>query len=429
MNELDEETREEIFSIIAKAIENENIYESVNKYKTDITVLNSEQSSFGAFEFILGVNVAANLFNGREIYMDLFVKISDKSKSNRKIFRRQKHTYTEIFWNIHQFLMHKHMSSQFDFIDIWPIPFKMFSTDTREVLIYNKLSEIGYTFPLNKFSAPKLMNYGVLAMLAKFHAVSFAFREQKPEEFSALVKEWNKETTPEEILSKHPNVCAILKTGLKMTIDMLKEEQKTDLVDKIKNDFKNGALAVITKVLSERPDDCVVVHGDLWLNNIMVKNKVYDSTTEMNLKFINWELSTIHSPALDLAYYIYFTISEEPHEIFEHYVEYYYKEFHAYLIKYESDPDKSFPFLKLLDHLSKYSIYALIMTLSAVPFITVNSLYVKNESVIEGKNDENCGKYQKYERLKYSNLRKEVKDFVSKKIISVLELHYKYFSG
>ncbi|XP_049774393.1 uncharacterized protein LOC126162142 [Schistocerca cancellata] len=70
----------------------------------------------------------------------------------------------------------------------------------------------------------------------------------------------------------------------------------------------------VDRVLEERSNKdvhlLVMLHGDCWMNNIMFK---YDAGKVADLRFVDFQLSTTGSPAVDVQHFLYGSASEEVH--------------------------------------------------------------------------------------------------------------------
>lgn len=76
---------------------------------------------------------------------------------------------------------------------------------------------------------------------------------------------------------------------------------------------------------------------------------------------IDWQLSRLHSPVLDLSYFIYSTCSEEELEHFDELLDIYYTSFSTFLTKFGCDPQNLFPFSTLRKHWKKYSLMGVLI--------------------------------------------------------------------
>lgn len=84
------------------------------------------------------------------------------------------------------------------------------------------------------------------------------------------------------------------------------------------------------------------------------------------MRFLDFQLSRLGSPLLDVAYYFYSIAPKHALVDTDRYLKIYYKSLAESLQKFECDPDEVFPFDLIKQHWRKYSKFGLV--LSAVLF-------------------------------------------------------------
>jgi thiamine kinase-like enzyme len=146
--------------------------------------------------------------------------------------------------------------------------------DNMEVLILSNMKEEGYTMhsrmiPLNEEKIKQ-----VVQAYAKFHAVSFALKDQKPEVFAELdkyVKNVLKGTDLEQTL------------GEKEFFDELQKIAQESNLPQVA--AKLQALYKLTDAVDPLDDYAVIIHGDCENNNYLFKHHV-------SVSFSNWRSFT-----------------------------------------------------------------------------------------------------------------------------------------
>lgn len=100
-----------------------------------------------------------------------------------------------------------------------------------------------------------------LASLGRFHALSFALREQKPELFQKLIDLEDVVA----LLLESPNMLAMMTSSIDTAIEYLISEDEKNLLKKIKENCKS----VIGKKFPSNSlgNFRVLSHGDCWNNN------------------------------------------------------------------------------------------------------------------------------------------------------------------
>lgn len=89
----------------------------------------------------------------------------------------------------------------------------------------------------------------------------------------------------------------------------------------------------------------VLCHGDYWINNIMFK---YEDGKPVDLKLLDFQLSTWNSPVIDLLYLIVTSAAcDIKVKYFDYFIQYYHKKLIETLDLFEY-PEKKLPSLKEL---------------------------------------------------------------------------------
>lgn len=143
----------------------------------------------------------------------------------------------------------------------------------------------------------------VMQTIGKFHAISFAMKDQEPEKLKELTSDLN------EIL---------LRTAQPEMVDFFKMLGKTlinavdkDLADKVEKALANDPLAVAVDCVSGMNAEpyAVICHGDCWSNNTMFKHN--EQKTPIEVSLIDWQISRYASPVTDLLYYLFSCTTKE----------------------------------------------------------------------------------------------------------------------
>lgn len=91
-------------------------------------------------------------------------------------------------------------------------------------------------------------------------------------------------------------------------------------------------LPICDDLLIPSPNMGVFIHGDMWLNNILVQYDDNNPTKAKDILLIDFQLCGWASRAIDLIYFIFTTLSEEDYtEHFDDVLEYYNDQFTATL--------------------------------------------------------------------------------------------------
>ncbi|XP_066250418.1 uncharacterized protein [Euwallacea similis] len=191
------------------------------------------------------------------------------------------------------------------------MPFKAYTKclqgsleEGQECLLMEDLAEIGYktlddkTKPLDQTHLDL-----VLHEVAKLHSISLAMQLLEPEAFRSLQKNlqnyWEKNEHFRSSLKEN------LEKRIEITLKLLKADAKAvEALERCKKEIKR-----IVKESAVKEQPLVVIHGDIWCNNLMFKYE--DSALPTNLCFLDWQISQVQSPAVELFYLLYLSASKE----------------------------------------------------------------------------------------------------------------------
>lgn len=139
----------------------------------------------------------------------------------------------------------------------------------------------------------------VMKALGKFHAISFALKDQQPQKFKQLTKELT------EIFYKSDvDFDAHAEFILGAIFKSLQRSNRPDLIEKVRNQIKGGFLKNVRQIVSGQMAGpyAVICHGDAWVNNCMYKSNELGVAVAVNL--IDWQFSRYASPVTDIVIHL-----------------------------------------------------------------------------------------------------------------------------
>ncbi|KAI4467228.1 hypothetical protein MML48_2g00012140 [Holotrichia oblita] len=248
----------------------------------------------------------------------------------------------------------------------------LYFTDTlQEALVLENLKRSNYGFISMKSSEPCTHGEAMLAMksLGKLHALSYALREYKPEQFKKFT-EYAKNrfniNANIELYAKHQKMCCervfdVIMSGKdKSTVTLFKKFMEKPFEYQMQA-IKMGAMGPYA----------VLTHGDAILDNMLFKYgdpDTPDKPTEICL--LDWQFCRFTSPALDLSQFIFLSTDKQFRD--NHYAEMirtYYYALCSYLTELKCDADQILPFDILQLQLKRYSVYGLCMAIMILHII------------------------------------------------------------
>lgn len=136
--------------------------------------------------------------------------------------------------------------------------------------------------------------------LGKFHALSFALKDQQPNKFEELasnVKEFfqSDDTYFRDYFNKQAEVV----------VNLLSGKEDVHLLAKVKNLFKRDPIDIAVDCLDPKAAEpaAVIVYGDAWQNNSMYRYDDQRKPIEINL--LDWQIFRHSTPIIDIAYFIF----------------------------------------------------------------------------------------------------------------------------
>lgn len=209
----------------------------------------------------------------------------------------------------------------------------------------------------------------VFKELGKLHAISFAIRDQEPEKF----KEFMQRTSVfHEELTKSIGGQLFQKSHFNRAIRSLDPSETTliERMESLKLTYRN-LLAEVKSNTNCEPFG-VLVHGDCWINNLLYRC-ANESKTPSNVCLIDWQLSQFGSPAIDVACFLFCSLSPElRNDHFDDFITIYYSNFQTTLNKLGSDASKLFTFENLQDQLRQFSKYVMFLAPIMIGIMTTD---------------------------------------------------------
>lgn len=98
---------------------------------------------------------------------------------------------------------------------------------------------------------------------------------------------------------------------------------------------------------------------------------------------LDFQISSISSPVLDLSYFIYAVSSEEQLQHFDEFLQTYYNSLHVTLQQLHCNSEELFPYHDLLDHWRQYAAYGAMIN----PLIVCDNLVDKDDAVSYSNKD------------------------------------------
>lgn len=210
--------------------------------------------------------------NKVERKLNLLCKLAPQSAQRRQDFQagmsfdRESYFYTNILPQFLRFQTEKGLPET-DQFKSFPKCYEVFSDAENGIYVIILEDLRPKEFAMWPKEKPMPVDYlaAVLRELAKYHAVSFALKDQRPEHFA----EHKKLVDITENCMSSENMRSMFTQCYQRVIDVLQNEEQKDIMRDIQRKFKQYFQACQNEVASDRFG--VVTHGDFWNNNILFR--------------------------------------------------------------------------------------------------------------------------------------------------------------
>lgn len=113
----------------------------------------------------------------------------------------------------------------------------------------------------------------VLKTIAKFHAISFAMKDQQPERLAKLTSKLSEITFTKPI---NEELDLFLKRNVGYSLTTLDPEKDKVIIKKLMK-FRENYASFMAECCAEK-EDAIVLHGDCWISNIMFRRNHVSKT-------------------------------------------------------------------------------------------------------------------------------------------------------
>lgn len=188
----------------------------------------------------------------------------------------------------------------------YPKCYRTVDNDVNECLLLEDLSVRGFTI-INRRTEDVTADHVRLVMktLAKFHAISFALKDQQPKKFNEITAN----LTEIFIRPEETHLRDYFNLQSETVFNSVSDD--AELLAKAKKFYECDAIEVAAECLNlDRTGSASVIsHGDAWQNNTMFR---YDNNGKpIDINFLDWQTTRHASPIIDIVYYMFCCTTEE----------------------------------------------------------------------------------------------------------------------
>ncbi|XP_055541041.1 uncharacterized protein LOC129727327 [Wyeomyia smithii] len=321
----------------------------------------------------------------KPLEVKLVIKTIPKNVGRRKTFRSADFFRNEInFYNIvmkefYKFQEEKQPNNPFDESSKC---LGAFTDGVHDFIAMEDLNQFGYGSVRRQdgVALPECML--CMQTLGRFHALSLAMKDQRPDKFHLLVKSIE-ETYYAQI--HKPWYNNFLQTQISIAKDAVSQEYGgTELEEKVNKFFDCDFYDKMVYLTHTRNQNSVINHGDCWIPNFLFR---YDENgAPVSNKMIDFQLARYSSPALDISFFMYSCTTQKLRE--EHYedlLKTYHDSLSDMLRNLGSNPDELFSYSDLQKELREFARFGVGMGIESIPFSLLDENEVSDLDQIQGE--------------------------------------------
>ncbi|KAJ3658258.1 hypothetical protein Zmor_010010 [Zophobas morio] len=234
--------------------------------------------------------------------ISVVVKFLPKNLTRRKTFRchlffnNEINFYTKVWPPFQKFQEDRNNHGYFDNV---PLLLSFYKDGENDFLALSDLTVEGY----QRIPRGKALNQphtsAFLKLLAKFHALSLAFKDQRPEDFENIATTLRENYYHENYRSWfEPHLKNLFATAIDAVDKQLPQRYSKTFENFLKTDVYSG----ICEGCRVRGPLSVVTHGDVWAPNFLVK---YDGENIEKIVIIDFQLSRYTTLSADLTFFLF----------------------------------------------------------------------------------------------------------------------------
>lgn len=223
-----------------------------------------------------------------------------------------------------QFEQSKGVTGENGFIE-YPKCYRTVDVEPSECVFLEDLSVKGFSI-IDRFNEEVTAEHVQLIMqcLGKFHAISFALKDQQPDKFVELAAPLT------EVFIRSDD--AFMRDYFSKQMDVVYKAVDGDnhLTEKLKKLFEKEPFDIALECLNLESTGgaSVISHGDAWQNNTMFR---YDNSGKpIEISLLDWQVSRHSSPIIDIVYFMFCCTTKELREAhYEHFLNVYHESLSA----------------------------------------------------------------------------------------------------
>lgn len=189
----------------------------------------------------------------------------------------------------------------------YSVCYKSINTEPIECLFLQDLTKCSFSMIDNKGVTVEHILVGMKA-LGKFHAISYAMKDQQPDKFTEIVSEL------QEHLFRHGHnseLAEAYNTAAMNVINSITDDKDAHLLGAVLKLYERDQYDIMVECVDGNAAEphAVIIHGDMSSKNIMFQFN--DKNIQHKACLIDWQVLRYASPVLDVLYYIFLNTTKE----------------------------------------------------------------------------------------------------------------------
>ncbi|GJQ82624.1 hypothetical protein Trydic_g19645 [Trypoxylus dichotomus] len=255
---------------------------------------------------------------------------------------------------------------------------KCYGISPENIIVLENLQAQGYAL----FDRREIMDekhiVSVLKTFAKFHAISFAFKDQHREKYDKLLEDWDGDH-----LTHLPKDSAGIRwyfDTIQEALDKLDPEKDRCILERCN---ANVLVDCIVDVVKNCNEYSIIAQGDCWCNNILFKYEDDDTSNPIDVMIVDWQMLRPASPAVDVSHFLYTIASQESLNRLDSHLETYYAELSEQIKTLGSDPESLYPKEVFEKEWKQFCMYGFAMAFALIKYMLIKEDEIPNLETFE----------------------------------------------
>ncbi|GJQ78465.1 hypothetical protein Trydic_g11582 [Trypoxylus dichotomus] len=284
-------------------------------------------------------------------------------------YSNEVHFYEVIIPKFTEFLKEKGIEGGFQNLP------KCYEVTENKAIALENLKTSGYELCDKTFIGNEEHTELIFRTYAKFHAIGFAYKDQKPEEYGKLVegivdllRTASKDFNAQTMLAGTAAIQNFLKK--------LDPEKDKFILDQSQQIFAKLADFDLQLAMGDSKNS-VLIQGDCWCNNMMFKYND-DKRYPLDMVLFDWQFIRSGSPAFDISSFFYTTapVSKKVLKRLDDFLEIYHEELSKQLKMMGSDAEILYPLSALKKEWQQYCKFGFFMA-----FLIIKKMLAENDQM------------------------------------------------